>query len=100
MIEINRCFDSQKLHARIKLKTDSVSNWQRSKLNLHLGEIAISYQLSNDVLSTKYDFKAKIGDGKHVWNEIPYFLGDITTENLPNISAQLSAVFVNNEKAT
>ena len=99
MAEINTQLSSQKLRTRIKLRTDSVSNWQRSQLSLYLGEIAISYQLSNDVLSTKYDFKAKIGDGKHIWNEIPYFLGDITPENLSNISAQLSDVFINNEKA-
>ena len=99
MAEINSQLSSQRLHTRIKLKTDSVSNWQQSQLCLYLGEIAISYQLSNDTLSTKYDFKAKIGDGKHIWNEIPYFLGDITPENLSNISAQLSDVFMNNEKA-
>ena len=99
MAEINTQLSSQKLRTRIKLRTDSVSNWQRSQLSLYLGEIAISYQLSNDVLSTKYDFKAKIGDGKHIWNEIPYFLGDITPESLSSISAQLSDVFINNEKA-
>lgn len=99
MAEINTQLSSQKLRTRIKLRTDSVSNWQRSQLSLYLGEIAISYQLSNDVLSTKYDFKAKIGDGKHIWNEIPYFLGDITPESLSSISAQLSDVFMNNEKA-
>lgn len=99
MAEINTQLSSQKLRTRIKLRTDSVSNWQRSQLSLYLGEIAISYQLSNDALSTKYDFKAKIGDGKHVWNEIPYFLGDITPESLSSISAQLSDVFINNEKA-
>ena len=99
MAEINTQLSSQKLRTRIKLRTDSVSNWQRSQLSLYLGEIAISYQLSNDTLSTKYDFKAKIGDGKHVWNEIPYFLGDITPESLSSISTQLSDVFINNEKA-
>ena len=99
MAEINTQLSSQKLRTRIKLRTDSVSNWQRSQLSLYLGEIAISYQLSNDALSTKYDFKAKIGDGKHIWNEIPYFLGDITPESLSSISAQLSDVFINNEKA-
>ena len=99
MAEINTQLSSQKLRTRIKLRTDSVSNWQRSQLSLYLGEIAISYQLSNDALSTKYDFKAKIGDGKHIWNEIPYFLGDITHESLSSISAQLSDVFINNEKA-
>ena len=99
MAEINTQLSSQKLRTRIKLRTDSVSNWQRSQLSLYLGEIAISYQLSNDALSTKYDFKAKIGDGKHVWNEIPYFLGDITPESLSSISTQLSDVFINNEKA-
>ena len=99
MAEINTQLSSQKLRTRIKLRTDSVSNWQRSQLSLDLGEIAISYQLSNDALSTKYDFKAKIGDGKHIWNEIPYFLGDITPESLSSISAQLSDVFINNEKA-
>ena len=99
MAEINTQLSSQKLHTRIKLRTDSVSNWQRSQLSLYLGEIAISYKLSNDVLSTKYDFKAKIGDGKHIWNEIPYFLGDITPESLSSISTQLSDVFMNNEKA-
>ena len=99
MAEINTQLSSQKLHTRIKLRTDSVSNWQRSQLSLYLGEIAISYQLSNDTLSTKYDFKAKIGDGKHIWNEIPYFLGDITPESLSSISTQLSDVFINNEKA-
>ena len=35
----------------------------------------------------------------HKWNEIPYFLGDITPESISNISAQLSSVFINNEKA-
>lgn len=99
MAEINTQLSSQKLRTRIKLRTDSVSNWQRSQLSLYLGEIAISYRLSNDTLSTKYDFKAKIGDGKHIWNEIPYFLGDITPESLSSISAQLSDVFINNEKA-
>ena len=99
MAEINTQLSSQKLRTRIKLRTDSVSNWQRSQLSLYLGEIAISYQLSNDALSTKYDFKAKIGDGKHIWNEIPYFLGDITPESLSSISTQLSDVFINNEKA-
>ena len=99
MAEINTQLSSQKLRTRIKLRTDSVSNWQQSQLSLYLGEIAISYQLSNDALSTKYDFKAKIGDGKHIWNEIPYFLGDITPESLSSISAQLSDVFMNNEKA-
>lgn len=99
MAEINTQLSSQRLHTRIRLKTDSVSNWQQSQLSLYLGEIAISYQLSNDVLSAKYDFKAKIGDGKHKWNEIPYFLGDITPESISNISAQLSSVFINNEKA-
>ena len=99
MAKINTQLSSQKLHTIIKLRTDSVSNWQRSQLSLYLGEIAISYQLSNDALSTKYDFKAKIGDGKHIWNEIPYFLGDITPESLSSISAQLSDVFMNNEKA-
>ena len=99
MAEINTQLSSQKLRTRIKLRTDSVSNWQRSQLSLYLGEIAISYQLSNDTLSTKYDFKAKIGDGKHIWNEIPYFLGDITPESLSSISTQLSDVFINNEKA-
>ena len=99
MAEINTQLSSQKLRTRIKLRTDSVSNWQRSQLSLYLGEIAISYQLSDDALSTKYDFKAKVGDGKHKWNEIPYFLGDITPENLSNISSQLSDVFMNNEKA-
>lgn len=100
MSEINTQLSSQRLHTRIRLKTDSVSNWQQSQLSLYLGEIAISYQLSDDALSTKYDFKAKIGDGKHKWNEIPYFLGDITPESISSISAQLSAVFINNEKAT
>ena len=99
MAKINTQLSSQKLHTIIKLRTDSVSNWQRSQLSLYLGEIAISYQLSDDALSTKYDFKAKIGDGKHKWNEIPYFLGDITSESLSSISAQLSNVFMNNEKA-
>ena len=99
MAEINTQLSSQKLRTRIKLRTDSVSNWQRSQLSLYLGEIAISYRLSNDTLSTKYDFKAKIGDGKHIWNEIPYFLGDITPESLSSISTQLSDVFINNEKA-
>ena len=99
MAKINTQLSSQKLRTIIKLRTDSVSNWQRSQLSLYLGEIAISYQLSNDALSTKYDFKAKIGDGKHIWNEIPYFLGDITPESLSSISAQLSDVFMNNEKA-
>ena len=99
MAEINTQLSSQILHTRIRLKSDSVSNWQQSQLSLYLGEIAISYQLSNDALSTKYDFKAKIGDGKHIWNEIPYFLGDITPESLSSISAQLSDVFINNEKA-
>ena len=99
MSEINTQLSSQRLHTRIRLKTDSVSNWQQSQLSLYLGEIAISYQLSDDALSTKYDFKVKIGDGKRVWSEIPYFLGDITPEGISNISAQLSSVFVNNEKA-
>ena len=99
MAEINTQLSSQRLHTRIRLKSDSVSNWQRSQLSLYLGEIAISYQLSDDALSTKYDFKTKIGDGKHKWNEIPYFLGDITPESLSSISAQLSNVFMNNEKA-
>lgn len=99
MSEINTQLSSQRLHTRIRLKTDSVSNWQRSQLSLYLGEIAISYQLSDDALSTKYSFKAKIGDGKHKWNEIPYFLGDITPESLSSISAQLSNVFMNNDKA-
>ena len=100
MSGINTQLSSQRLHTRIRLKTDSVSNWQQSQLSLYLGEIAISYQLSDDTLSTKYDFKAKVGDGKHKWNEIPYFLDDITPESISNISAQLSAVFINNEKAT
>ena len=99
MSEINTQLSSQRLHTRIRLKTDSVSNWQQSQLSLYLGEIAISYQLSDDTLSTKYDFKAKIGDGKHKWNEIPYFLGDITSGSISSISAQLSSVFINNEKA-
>ena len=99
MSEINTQLSSQRLHTRIRLKTDSVSNWQQSQLSLYLGEIAISYQLSDDALSTRYDFKVKIGDGNHVWSEIPYFLGDITPEGISNISAQLSSVFVNNEKA-
>ena len=99
MSGINTQLSSQRLHTRIRLKTDSVSNWQQSQLSLYLGEIAISYQLSDDTLSTKYDFKAKVGDGKHKWNEIPYFLGDITPESISSISAQLSAVFINNEKA-
>ena len=99
MAEINTQLSSQILHTRIRLKSDSVSNWQRSQLSLYLGEIAISYQLSDDALSTKYCFKAKIGDGKHKWNEIPYFLGDITPESISGISAQLSNVFINNEKA-
>ena len=100
MSEINTQLSSQRLHTRIRLKTDSVSNWQQSQLSLYLGEIAISYQLSDDTLSTKDDFKAKSGDGKHKWNEIPYFLDDITPESISSISAQLSAVFINNEKAT
>ena len=99
MAEINTQLSSQRLHTRIRLKSDSVSNWQRSQLSLYLGEIAISYQLSDDALSTKYDFKAKVGDGKHKWNEIPYFLDDITPESISSISAQLSSVFINNEKA-
>ena len=99
MSEINTQLSSQRLHTRIRLKTDSVSNWQQSQLSLYLGEIAISYQLSDDTLSTKYDFKAKVGDGKHKWNEIPYFLDDITPESISSISAQLSSVFINNEKA-
>ena len=99
MAEINTQLSSQRLHTRIRLKTDSVSNWQQSQLSLYLGEIAISYQLSDDALNTKYDFKVKIGDGKHKWNEIPYFLGDITPESISNISSQLSSVFINNEKA-
>ena len=99
MAEVNTQLSSQRLHTRIRLKTDSVSNWQQSQLSLYLGEIAISYQLSDDALSTKYDFKAKVGDGKHKWNEIPYFLDDITSGSISSISAQLSAVFINNEKA-
>lgn len=55
---------------RIKLRTDSYANWERSLVPLYEGEVGIGYDIyHNDVTGEdqKFNFKIKIGRaiGKH-----------------------------------
>ena len=62
-----------KVNTRISLKVDSLENWLKSTIPLHVGEAAVSYILLD---GKKQYYQIKIGDGEKVWKDLEFLWVD------------------------
>ena len=62
-----------KVNTRISLKVDSLENWLKSTMPIHVGEAAVSYILLG---GRKQHYQIKIGDGKKVWKDLEFLWVD------------------------
>lgn len=62
-----------KVNTRISLKVDSLENWFKSTIPLHVGEAAVSYILLG---GRKQHYQIKIGDDEKVWKDLEFLWVD------------------------
>lgn len=62
-----------KVNTRISLKVDSMENWLKSTIPIHVGEAAVSYIFLG---GRKQHYQIKIGDGKKVWKDLEFLWVD------------------------
>ena len=61
------------------LRNDTFANWETVNPVLEKGEVGIGYNLNENSTDVDYtSIKMKVGDGKTVWNVLPYFGGSET----------------------
>jgi hypothetical protein len=60
------------MSVRIKQKVDTQANWQKSKLILLKGEVAVEVRPNGD------PFRFKIGDGEKMYSQLPYASDGLT----------------------
>lgn len=88
-----------KVNTRISLKVDSLENWLKSTIPLHVGEAAVSYIVLG---GKKQHYQIKIGDGKKVWKDLEFLWVDpneidfsqLNDENVEKIEKKLEKYFV------
>jgi hypothetical protein len=71
---------NNKLLTRIVLRNDTTGNWaaatDATTDKLLKGEIGLEFVTDSATGAYTGKVKMKIGDGEHVWNDLPYFGGD------------------------
>ena len=60
------------------LRNDTFANWETVNPVLEKGEVGIGYNLNENSDVDYTSIKMKVGDGKTVWNVLPYFGGSET----------------------
>lgn len=89
--------DNKIVNTRLALKYDSVDHWEKSKLLLYPGEVAISYETDADT-GKKINFKLKVGTTDENGNKLPWssldFITAPSSPDIEDLSAQLSEIFV------
>lgn len=88
-----------KVNTRISLKVDSMENWLKSTIPIHVGEAAVSYIMLG---GRKQHYQIKIGDGTKVWKDLEFLWIDpnaidfsqLNDKNVKKLEKKLEQYFV------
>lgn len=88
-----------KVNTRVSLKVDSLENWLKSTIPIHVGEAAVSYIVLG---GRKQHYQIKIGDGKKVWKDLEFLWVDpneidfsqLNVGNIEKLEKKLEEYFV------
>ena len=94
---------SNRLITRIILRNDSTAGWSAVEESVILlkGEVGLEFVTAPELIDGEYQevptgkVKMKIGDGEHVWSQLPYFGGDechVTDVNITKGADHLTAI--------